>query len=59
MVFNQKKDKNEQYECIKCGKFFRSRCGVMFHVERNKECFVKEEEKIRLTESVAHSVADY
>jgi len=53
MVFNQKKDKNEQYECIKCGKFFRSRCGVMFHIERNKECFVKEEEKIRLTEAVA------
>ena len=47
------------FECVKCGKMFRSRCGVIFHIERNKECVEKEEDKIRLTESVAESVADY
>lgn len=47
------------FECVKCGKMFRSSCGVIFHIERNKECLEKEEDKIRLTESVADSVADY
>lgn len=51
--------KEMPFECVKCGKMFRSRCGLIFHIERNKECVEKEEYKIRLTESVAESVADY
>lgn len=52
--------KEMPFECVKCGKMFRSRCGVIFHIERNKECVEKEEDKIRLTESSeADSVADY
>ena len=48
----------KQLECVKCGKMFRSRCGLIFHIERNKECVEKEEDKIRLTES-SDSIADY
>jgi uncharacterized C2H2 Zn-finger protein len=42
-------DHEKQLECVKCGKMFRSRCGLIFHIERNKECVEKEEDKIRLT----------
>jgi hypothetical protein len=44
---------NEIYDCIQCGKVFKSERYLYYHTQIEKDCFLKKREEARIAEKRA------